>query len=218
MSSIIYKGLALAASLALAAPVLAQDREISFYGGIQESPHTTVKLNGGGYNESFNAGWEGNSFDMPPYYGFRYTQWLDKSWGWSLNFTHAKAYSKDSSRTAAGYEILEFTDGANPITLNLMHRYAPMGKVQPYVGVGLGISVPHVEVKKVGETARTNEFQFGGPVIGFMGGAKYQLSPTWSVFAEYQFHYLMLDVKHNGGKLKTNLITNALNLGVNYAF
>jgi hypothetical protein len=31
-------------------------------------------------------------------------------------------------------------------------------------------------------------------------------------------HYMMLDVKVDGGRLKTNLVTNALNLGVSYRF
>jgi lipid A oxidase len=91
------------------------------------------------------------------------------------------------------------------------------GGIKPYVGVGAGISVPHVEVERTGGV-KTYEYQYGGPVLTGLAGFKYPLNDRWDLLTELHVHYMMLDVKVDGGRLKTNLVTNALNLGVSYRF
>jgi len=45
----------------------------------------------------------------------------------------------------------------------------------------------------------------------------YKINDTWSVFGEYKFNYSMVDVDlKGGGDLQTDIVTNALNIGVNY--
>ena len=44
------------------------------------------------------------------------------------------------------------------------------------------------------------------------------MNDKWSIIGEYQFHYLKLDTRVEGGRLKTNLINNAINIGVGYRF
>ncbi|NBX62271.1 MAG: lipid A oxidase, partial [Betaproteobacteria bacterium] len=39
-----------------------------------------------------------------------------------------------------------------------------------------------------------------------------------SFFSDFQMHYMKMNVAIDGGRLKTNLITNALNVGVSYRF
>ena len=209
----------LALAAACAAPMAAHaEREVAFYGGVQGAPHSRVRMYdaGGNLKESFRAGWEGKSFDMPPYYGFRYTSWQDGDWGWLVNFTHAKAYSDDTTRAKNGYSVLEMTDGVNPLTVQLTKRQALSPEMSMYYGGGIGISIPHVEITK--GAAKTFEFQYGGPVLGAHLGLKYKLSQNWNVFGEYAFHFYKINVDHDGGKMKTNLITNALNVGVGYSF
>jgi lipid A oxidase len=86
--------------------------------------------------------------------------------------------------------------------------------------VGAGISVPHVEEQRTGIFAnkKTFEYQYGGPVLTGLAGFKYPLNDRWDLLTELHVHYMMLDVKVDGGRLKTNLVTNALNLGVSYRF
>lgn len=196
-------------------PAMAQQQEFSFYGGIQESPHSTVKIG----TEKIGAGWEGKSFSSPPYYGLRYTRWMDERSGWSINYAHSKAYSNAKTRSQYGYQVLEFTDGVNPITLNYLRKFDALGGWTPYAGVGVGFAVPHVEVQREGSPVKTSEFQFGGgPVFRASLGGKRQINDKWGWFVEYDFHYVMLDVKHAGEAVKTNLIHNALNVGLNYRF
>jgi lipid A oxidase len=155
---------------------------------------------------------------FPIYLGLRYTEWMDDEWGWAVNYSHTKAKANATTLATNRYSRLEFTDGANPVTLVALRRFAPMnGGIKPYVGVGAGISVPHVEVERTGGV-KTYEYQYGGPVLTGLAGFKYPLNDRWDLLTELHVHYMMLDVKVDGGRLKTNLVTNALNLGVSYRF
>lgn len=205
-------------SLMAAVSTAHAEAEFTFYGGIQEAPHSSASVSGGSVNQSLGIKWQGKSFESPPYYGLRYTRWIDQNWGWALNFTHAKVYASDATRTREGFSILEMTDGLNPLTLNAMYRASkPWGSFQPYGGVGVGISLPHVELQKEGVAAKTFEYQYGGPVLGVIAGLKYPLNDKWSLIAEYHFHYYALDVKMKpDNRFKSDIITNAFNFGAAY--
>ncbi len=57
--------------------------------------------------------------------------------------------------------VQEFTDGMNTLTANAYRRFQPMGDFAPYVGAGIGLAIPHVEVSN-GVTS-TEEYQHIGP-------------------------------------------------------
>ena len=199
----------------LASGTVLAESEFAVYGGGQSSPHSRVTPATG---DSFLANWKGESMSFPIYLGLRYTEWMDDEWGWAVNYSHTKAKANATTLATNGYSRLEFTDGANPVTLVALRRFAPMnGGIKPYVGVGAGISVPHVEVERTGGV-KTYEYQYGGPVLTGLAGFKYPLNDRWDLLTELHVHYMMLDVKVDGGRLKTNLVTNALNLGVSYRF
>ena len=145
------------------------ESEFAVYGGFQSSPHSRVTPAEG---DSFLAAWKGDSMSFPIYLGLRYTEWLDDEWGWAVNYTHTKAKADADTLTTNNYQTLEFTDGANPLTLVALRRFAPMnGGIKPYVGVGAGISVPHVEEQRTGAYAnkKTFEYQYGGPRVDRFG-------------------------------------------------
>ena len=203
-----------ASSLALA------ESEFSIYGGVQSSPHSTVVNTKA--NTSFYTGWKGESFTFPIYAGWRYTNWVDDNWAYAINYSHTKAISTDQggSNDTTGYTTLEFTDGANPLTVLALRRFS-YRDIKPYVGAGLGISAPHVEVKWSNSnytSAKTFGYQYGGPVATVVAGFSYPYSEKWSLFTDFQMHYMKMNVAIDGGRLKTNLITNALNVGVSYRF
>jgi lipid A oxidase len=195
------------------------ESEFTVYSGYQSSPHSTVENTNTG--KSFYTGWEGKPLSFPIYLGLRYTDWVTDDWGYAVNYAHTKAYSTDlnsSSNTGTSgnsYTRLEFTDGANPLTVLAMRRFT-YRDIRPHVGAGLGISVPHVEVTWSGN--KTFEYQYGGPVATLLAGFNYPISDKWNLLTEFQMHYMMIDVAITGGRLKTNLITNALNVGVSYRF
>jgi hypothetical protein len=102
---------------------------LEFYGGYQTSPHSVVSGNyfrGLPSVESsvpfkFTAGWKGNSFSMPPYYGVRVTDW-NMNKGWGLDFNHSKAYADASTLLESGFARLQFTDGLNNLTIHQQRK------------------------------------------------------------------------------------------------
>ena len=155
-----------AAMVAATAGAAAAEMELSFYTGYQTAPHSRVEgdlPNGdGSYDELF--GWEGKSFEMPPYYGVRGTWWRSETIGYGIEFSHNKVYADKDDREDLGFERLEFTDGLNILTANVMRRGPELwGGATPYVGGGLGISVPHVDAEYPAGDSDTFGYQLTGP-------------------------------------------------------
>lgn len=205
-------------TLGLAAPAFAEV-ELSFYGGTQSSPHSRIKGTAPGTGASYSAliGWEGKSFTPPPYYGLRATWWKESNIGFGVELTHTKAYAPQSEMPA-GFSRLEFTDGHNILTANVMKRWPDQWKfVTPYVGAGIGLAIPHVDVTANGH--KTYGYQVTGPAAKVMAGIKYDINARWAVFTEYQFTYSKNEADlDGGGSMRFPLISNAINLGVSLNF
>jgi len=203
----------LMASLGVASPAKAET-QLSFYSGGQSAPHSRI------YDSVLGEGtvrWLGKSFGHhAPYYGIRATSWESEKWGFGVQLYHAKVYAENQA--VLGYHALEFTHGLNLITANVFRRFPNAGRFTPYVGGGLGIAVPYVEIQRVGET-KTIGYQLAGPAVIHVTGISYELNDKWELFAEYEGSYSINKAKVNaGGTLSTNIVTNALNLGVSYSF
>lgn len=212
-------------ALGLLAAPSAYAIELSFYTGIQEAPHSNVSVTDPSADvpidgDSFVAGWEGRSLEMPPYYGFRATHWQNANLGYAVEFTHAKTYADAETLGDTGYSELEFTDGLNSWIASVRYRWPDAwGNFTPYVNVGLGISIPYVEVETTAGSSATDGLQFGGFAGAFALGAQYDLNETWGLFGEYRMIYQQVNVDlDGGGSLDTDIITNAINLGVTYTF
>lgn len=208
-------GIAVAAWTAVIAGTAdAAELEISVYGGVQSAPSSRIDSPAAGRQ---SVDWEGRSAKVPPYYGLRATWWRNDRWGWGVEVNHAKVYADEPEDY--GYDRLEFTDGINFVTVNLFRRWQQPGRrITPYVGGGIGVSIPHVDVQPIGG-AHTFGFQVTGPVVQLVAGASYALDDRWSVFGEYKGtwsrHKADLD---SGGSLRTDLVTNALNIGISRRF
>ena len=211
---------ALALCLTLfALPAVAQAQvELSFYGGAQSAQPSDISIRDDALgDDSFRLNWEGRSFEAPPYYGLRATSWQNPVFGLGLDFTHAKVYPTADS-LPEGYDVLEFTDGINTLTVNAYRRWnEAIGDVTPYVGGGIGIAMPHVEVTRDG--SETYGYQITGPAATVIAGASYPITDRLSVFGEYKgtFSSNTADLE-SGGTLETDIITNAVNVGVSFNF
>ena len=192
--------------------------EISFYGGAQSAQASDVSVSDGVIgNDDFKIDWEGRSSAAPIYYGIRATTWQSETFGYGLDFAHNKIYPKDGE-LPAGYEVLEFTDGLNTLTVNAYHRWSDaFGDVTPYVGGGVGLSIPHVEVTN--GTSETFGYQITGPAATWVAGASYPINDQWSVFGEYKGTYTSNKADlDTGGTVETDVFTNAVNMGVSFNF
>ncbi|WP_172298132.1 outer membrane protein [Pseudoruegeria sp. HB172150] len=211
------------ACLFLAAPATAET-ELSFYTGYQTAPHSRVEGNDptGVGSFSFLSEWEGRSFEMPPYWGVRATWWTPRNpnLGFGLDFSHNKVYASDETLADNGFNTLEFSDGINTVTANVWYRWPGQwanGRLTPYVGAGAGLSIPHVEVDTGG--VETFNYQMTGVAVQAVAGLKYNINDRWGLFGEYKGVYSMNKADlDGGGTLETDLMTNALNVGVSFSF
>lgn len=210
----------LSALTIIALPAIAMaEVELSFYGGLQSALESDVAVSGDSVipDRTDTLTWEGRSFDAPPYYGWRATYWASPEFGYGLDFAHNKVYPKDDV-LPAGYSKLEFTDGLNTLTVNAYRRWEnAIAGLTPYVGGGVGLSIPHAEV--VSGASETFGYQVTGPAATWIAGASYPISDQWSVFGEYKGNYTQNDADlDTGGSLSTDIITNAVNVGVSFRF
>ncbi|MDF1871141.1 outer membrane beta-barrel protein [Vannielia sp.] len=209
-------------TLLIAAAVPARaEIALSFYTGYQTAPHSRIEGNDGTSDFSFLAEWEGLSFEMPPYYGLRAVWWRNENLGFGAEFTHTKVYASDDTRADNGFDNLELTDGLNIITANIHYRWPGQwmdGKLTPYVAGGIGIAVPHVDITPTGG-AETFEYQLTGPAARWTAGVSYAINDKWAVFGEYQGVYSSNkgDLE-GGGEWESDIVTNAINIGLTYNF
>lgn len=210
------RGLSLCIAL-LAAPSGAPAQvELSFYAGAQSAQTSDVvirdRLSGPLHVTQTSRG---RSFDAPLFYGIRATTWRSKTFGFGLDFAHNKAYQ---AALPDGYDVLEMTDGLNTLTVNAYRRWHGVaGALSPYLGGGIGIALPHVEVAS--DHSEASGYQLTGPAATWIAGASLPLDDKWSVFGEYKGTYSAntsdLD---SGGTFEADIVTNALNAGVGFSF
>ncbi len=203
--------------------------EIGIYGGVGESIDSDVKYSAGGLGYTHkNVEWDGDSFGPAPYWGARLTYWPSSmpNWGFMLDYTHAKMIADENSGgTPAGaagnigatYDRLEFTDGLNLVTVNALYQYDRWGSFKPYIGAGVGLAIPHVEVDSNG--SNTREYQVTGIAAQVLVGGKYALDENFSLFGEYKLSYADIEADlENGGTLETEGVTNHFLVGISYKF
>src|SRR6056297_75150 len=146
----------------LSLPTLAvAEVELSFYGGVQNAPASDISIRNDPSiaDDDFTLSWEGRSFEAPPYYGLRATNWRSATFGIGFDFAHNKVYPTEGSLPPE-YTVLEFTDGLNTLTVNAYRRWNDvLGNFTPYIGGGVGISMPHVELTAAGVEPETFGYQ-----------------------------------------------------------
>jgi len=212
---------------------------MSLYGGIAHTfdGDVTLKESGNTYLTFHDVPWDDDSFKEPQYFGLRLTYGFHgrSPWGMAVDFAHAKMIAEldaevsvtgsrggklVNAREALGdsFRKLEFSHGHNVLTATILYRWFaqshPPGRnrLQPYVGLGAGVAIPHVEVG-VGPFS-TGDYQFAGPALQGLTGLNVNLMKYLSVFAEVRLSYAHLDVDLQGsGSLETDAWTYHLNIG-----
>jgi lipid A oxidase len=209
-----------------AVPACAAEYQIWLYGGYNTSFNSDVMLKPSPLSPTTtyrDVGWWGASFKMPPYWGVRGTYWLDALPGWGIGFdySHAKAVAE---RTTALDDIashLQFTNGLNIGTIDVMYRRRLWDRFTAYGGAGLGAAVPFFELnlRPPFDTNSFRQYELAGPVAQVKAGLEYEVAYNVSVFGEYKLAYSWLDVSfEHGGQLQTNIADNQFILGLSYTF
>ena len=152
--------------------------------------------------------WLTDPWNDPIYYGVRISGWSGRlPIGGMFDFTHSKAIAdveaeaafegtKDGVTLPAKAKLnqvlkrLEFSHGHNILTFNGLYRL-PFGseRVNPYLGFGLGVNLPHTEVWLEGDEKRTYEYQLAGTATQALAGLEIRLPRSTSLFLEYKFSF-----------------------------
>ena len=111
------------------------------------------------------------------------------------------------------------TDGLNEIFLGGQYRWLHE-RWTPCVGFGVGVSFPHVEVRRTGpNNSYTLEYQLDGVAVEGLVGLEYHLSLRFSLFGDYKLSFSSSDAELNGGgSLETDVWTNHVTFGASYRF
>ena len=152
-----------------------------------------------------DVSWDAEPFKSPIYYGARVVRWFDGGRrGAMIDFTHSKTLAAlDDEKGLSGvidnaplpakaalkdiYRKLEFSHGHNMLTLNGLWRLASLApRLSPYVGAGVGMSLPHSEIQLKTVRGRTYEYQYTGPAVQAVIGLEFRV-PRMSYFLEYKF-------------------------------
>jgi lipid A oxidase len=217
--------LAFAGLCAFSLPAAAEP-QISVFGGANWNLSSDAKLRGAGVpDETRSLDWDGGSFEMPPFWGVRGTYWLNSGpgWGFAIDYAHTKAIADLNFKTDPTYSHLEFTDGNNLLLFDMLYRFRPMmnGTLVPYVGAGLGVTIPHTEVTLRGVVGdnKTFEYQCCGFAAQLLAGLEYKLNEKWSLFTEGRFSYSHISAPlDSGGRFETDLWSPQLAIGLSYRF
>lgn len=178
--------------------------------------------------------WNSEPDKMPPYHGFRGTWWLPfrSSLGAMADLVYVKVVADrdrmvhqsgtrdgmpvhEMELASATFRRLEFTDGLNLLSGNLVYRMPYFGRVIPYFGIGAGLSLPHAEVQRRSVTSqKTFSFQLAGITLHLFAGMELYVAKSGSVFTEYRLSYATNKVQLiDGGTLQTNLWINHFTAG-----
>ena len=95
-------------------------------------------------------------------------------------------------------QSFSLSHGLNYAFGDIVYRWKPgnrgedfLGRLEPYVGVGLGAVIPHVESKVEGRFHE--EYQFHGPGVEGLAGVNLALTRHVGLMFEYKFTYAHLD-------------------------
>lgn len=214
----------------------------SLFGGVAftENNDLELKQDNGPHLTFHNASYRGRDFETPPYYGARLSYFLPQlsHWGFGLEFFHAKMYLNtsdtvrvtgvrdgssvdDQERIGDTIQGFNMSHGLNFLTADVIYRWflGPrgegfLGRIQPYLGAGVGAVIPHVESTIGG--VHFEQYQLHGPgAQGFLG-INLDLTRHWSVFFEYKLSYADLDLTIPSGSIEVEPWTHHLVTGLSF--
>jgi hypothetical protein len=154
-----------------------------------------------------------------PYYGIRVYRFFEHHprWGIGLDFTHLKAFMADTQQEVAvtgaspdvpaegrivlgdRFESLNVSHGVNHVAIHGVYRWmllptagAPDGRLQPFVSLGAGPAVPHLELtlRDKGELRpKSYSYQLrpGNWSVGAGAGVRWKAAAHFGVYTEYRW-------------------------------
>jgi len=219
--------------------------ELSIFTGVALSQDSDLDLHQrGGTDLTFHdVSFEGRDFSTPPYYGIR-ALWFPSQtshWGFGAEFFHMKMYAQTddtvnvtgrrdgvgvngSERISDTIDSFSLSHGLNYALGDIVYRWMPgkrgedfLGHLEPYAGIGLGLTIPHVESSVNGNFHE--EYQVHGPGVQGLAGVNVLLTRHIGLMFEYKFTYSNLDsLDIPGGSIEVTPLTHHLVTGLTFSF
>jgi lipid A oxidase len=192
---------------------------IAGFGGLTHSERSDLELRSGSDQLNFHdLSFDKRDLNDPPYYGYRvwYFPSRQSNFGFGLEFIHSKIYmdtadtafvtgtrggapvaaDEELNDTFGGFNLSHglnyvFADAIYRVTLD-EEKHPFLARFQPYAGIGLGATIPHVEVRLAGQP-RYSDYQFGGFAAQGLAGLGFNVTKHIQIFTEYKFTYARLD-------------------------
>ncbi len=190
-----------------------------------------------------DVSFKGRDFESPPYYGGRLLWFRDQysHWGFGGEYFHAKLYANTSQNYLvtgdhAGVAVnnvqpmdrivqtFSISHGLNLVLGDIVYRWLPgnpgkdfLGRFQPYIGLGLGAAIPHVE-SRVDNSFHQN-YQLRGPGLEAFAGVRFHLIEHLALMFEYKFTYAALEnMSIPKGSIEMDPLTHHLVAGLSVDF
>jgi lipid A oxidase len=219
--------------------------ELSIFTGVALTQDNDLQLRQGGRTDLIfhDVAYEGRDFASPPYYGLR-GLWFpseDSHWGFGAEFFHMKMFAETgdtvrvtgqrgdrgvnaNERIDDTIQSFNLSHGLNYVLGDIVYRWFPgqrgedfLGRLQPYVGAGLGFAVPHVESTVNGTSGA--EYQVHGPGVQALAGVNVSLTRHWGLMFEYKFTYANLgSLDIPGGSIEVTPLTHHFVTGLTFSF
>ncbi len=217
---------------------------VSMFTGTAMTGNNDLHLNQPNESLTFhNVSYEGKDFSPPLYYGGRLAYYLDRDrsgFGFGLEFFHAKAYLNandtvqvtgtrngapvnDQEPISNTIQFFNNSHGLNFALADVLYRFvfnhrdeSLLGRVQPYLGAGIGAVIPHVESEVNGVEAE--EYQLHGPGVEALAGVNIDIVRHFSIFGEYKFTYADLTESIPGGSIHFEPETSHIVGGISVSF
>ena len=196
------------------------ESQLSFFGGAQVGAALAsgVSAPAGFTTSGIETTGDLVSNNWPSVFGLRYTNWKNEKFGYGIELDHSTSQDSFLSASNSSTTSLDFSNGLSTLTVSAIRRYPQESSgLTPYLGAGIGISVPKVRISSSSTT--TSKYQVTGAAIQLIAGATYTLSDRWSIFGEYKGAYSENSAQlPGGGRVYTNVFANTLNVGLSLGF
>lgn len=146
-------------------------------------------------------------------YIFPYAKWC----AIEFEYTYLADQDGDESWTYRDWtDKLSGEFSAHNLMINMLFRY-PEGKIHPYVGGGMGMSMANFEIKAEeldGDTvvhsvsADKDDTAFA---MQFIAGVNFEITPNISIDLAYKYIYCEYDISYLDIESKNNLFTGGIN-------
>ena len=202
--------------LLVGVPAWAQ-MELSLYGALKSTASGPVSG-----DDPSGAG----SFSLSPLWdeggaranlGIRLTWWAESGLGLGLDFAQSGHEAAPASLGGSGISRLEFAGTSSVLTVNAYRRWQTGSGLSPYLGAGIGLSLPDVRYESASGAASGKGNP--GPALQWVAGASYLLSERLSIFGEYKGRITGNEAHlDTGASLAGRLQDDSLNVGISLGF